>query len=417
MLTLAIRLKNLAFLVIGVAVIAYIGGNYADLGRYIGMRGYYVVKMDLAETGGLFSGSNITYRGVSIGRVGALRLTDSGVRADLRIQNSAPRIPTDAQAVVANLSAVGEEYVDLRPTTGSGPYLSDGAVIPQHLTQTPPPVTSLLTDVNDFASSVPLQSLRTVVDEFDNALQGQGPNLQLLLDSSSRFTQAASADLPQTTGLIVDGQTVLRTQAEESDALSSFARDTRLLAGRLKASDSDLRSLITTTPQAAQQVSGLLRDTDPGLSVVLANLLTTSDLELTRQDGLQELLVRLPQITAAGSTAINSGGVHLGMALTFFSPLPCTAGYGGTKFRNGLDVSAGPALNTAARCTSPARSGIDVRGSANAPHGGVPTPAQAGSLGLVATAQSALPGALGLPALPPGPTDMSQLLGLSERAR
>jgi phospholipid/cholesterol/gamma-HCH transport system substrate-binding protein len=55
------------------------------------------------------------------------------------------------------------------------------------------------------------------------------------------------------------------------------------------------------------------------------------------------------------------------VALTFFNPLPCTAGYQGTKVRNGLDTAPGPAVNTNARCTSPARSGIDVRGSAHAP--------------------------------------------------
>lgn len=411
MLTLAIRLKNLAFLVLGAAVLAYIGSNYADLGRYIGLRGYYVVKMDLAEAGGLFPNSNITYRGVSVGRVGELNLTDSGVQAELQIKNSAPPIPTGVQAVVANLSAVGEEYVDLRPATDTGPYLADGAVIPQHLTQTPPPVTSLLTAADEFASSVPLESLRTVVDELDKSFRGQGPNLQVLLDNSSRFTQAAAADLPQTTRLIIDGQTVLRTQVEQSQALADFGRDARLLAAQLKASDADFRDLIATTPPAAQQVAGLLRDTDPSLSVVLANLLTTADLGVTRQDGIEQLLVRLPQATAIGSTAINSSGARFGLALTFFSPLPCTAGYGGTTYRNGLDTSAGPPLNTSARCTMPAASGVNVRGSANAPRGGVPVPARPGSVGLTS---AALPGALGLPGLPPGPTDMSRLLGLSE---
>src|SRR5262249_4143463 len=56
-----------------------------------------------------------------------------------------------------------------------------------------------------------------------------------------------------------------------------------------------------------------------------------------------------------------------GVALTFFNPLPCTAGYHGTKIRNGLATSPGPPLNTGARCTSPASSGINVRGSAHAP--------------------------------------------------
>jgi phospholipid/cholesterol/gamma-HCH transport system substrate-binding protein len=410
MLTLGTRLKNLAFLVIGVLVIGYIGVRYADLGRYVGLRGYYVVTMDLAETGGLFPGSDVTYRGVSVGRVGGLHLTGDGVRADLHIDDSAPRIPTRLRAVVANLSAVGEEYVDLQPSSGAGPYLADGATIPRSDTRTPPPVTALLTSVNGLAASVPLDSLRTVVDELGKAFQGQGENLRTLLDGSSDLLQAADEAAPATNRLILDGRTVLRTQREEGDALLSFARSARLLAGRLDASDTDLRRLITAAPAAATEISGLLRDLDPSLSVLLANLTTTAELTVTRQRGIQELLVRLPQVTAAGATAVDSTGVNFGMALTFFSPLPCTAGYGGTTYRNGLDTAPGPPLNTAASCRAPASSGVNVRGSANAPYGGgVPSPARPGT---PRAAEAALPGALGLPSVPAGPASMGDLLGL-----
>jgi phospholipid/cholesterol/gamma-HCH transport system substrate-binding protein len=407
MLTLGTRLKNIAFLIIGVLVIGYIGFRYADLGRYVGMRGYYVVGMDLPETGGLFPGSDVTYRGVSVGRVGALHLTATGVRADLHIDDSAPKIPASLSAVVANLSAVGEEYVDLRPSRDGRPYLADGGTIPRSATQVPPPVTNLLTNVNDLASSVPLDSLRTVVDELGTAFQGRGEDLQTLLDTASDFTKAADDAVPATNRLIFDGQTVLRTQREEGEALTSFARSARLLAGQLDRSDTDLRRLITTAPVAASEISGLLSDLDPSLSVLLANLTTTSELMVTRQRGLEELLVRLPQVAAAGSTAINSRGVDFGMALTFFSPLPCTRGYGGTTYRNGLDTASGPPLNTAASCRMPASSGVDVRGPANAPYGGgVPAPTRPG------VSPASLPGALGLPSVPPAQASMRDLLGL-----
>lgn len=409
MLTLGTRLKNIAFLLIAVLVLGYIGYRYADLSRLVGVRGYYVVSMDLPQTGGLFPGSDVTYRGVSVGKVGSLGVTDTGVRAELHINDSAPKIPANLQAVVANLSAVGEEYVDLRPPGTGGPYLHGGAHIEQRNTQIPPPVTNLLTSVNNFASSVPLNSLRTVVDELGNTFQGQGENLQRLLDAGSAFTQQADQSTPATNKLIVDGQTVLRTQRDEGNAFVSFARSTNLLAGQLDRSDIDLRRLITNAPKAATELTGLLRDTDPSLSVLLANLLTTSDLAVTRQRGLEETLVRLPQLVAAGSTAITSKGVRFGLALTFFSPLPCTNGYGGTTYRNGLDTSSGPPLNTAASCRAPASSGIDVRGSANAPSGGVPVPAKSSA----SFTNAALPGALGLPSVPPGPSGMSDLLGLS----
>uniref|UniRef100_A0AAU2UZ05 MCE family protein n=1 Tax=Streptomyces sp. NBC_00003 TaxID=2903608 RepID=A0AAU2UZ05_9ACTN len=420
MLTLATKLKNLAFLVIGVLVLGYTGFRYADVGHYVGLRDYYTVKVHLAETGGLFTHSNVTYRGVSVGRVGPIGLTDDGVEAELHIDNSAPPIPSALKAVVANLSAVGEQYIDLRPTSTGAPYLGDGGEIQQHDTSTPAPVTTVLTSVNDLASSVPLDSLRTVVDEFGKAFEGRGDDLQVLLDNGTDFVKAADKALPATTTLLADGQTVLSTQAEEGQAIKTFASGAQRLAATLKGSDTDLRRLIAAAPDAAGQISGLLRDLNPQISVVLANLLTTADVAVTRQRGIEELLVKLPPLAAAGATAIDTKGAHLGMAVTFFAPLPCTDGYGGTVYRNGLDTLDTPNLNTKARCAAPASSGTDVRGSAHAPTGEpVPTPAQPGALTPMqpvapAAPPSARSGALALPALPSGgPLDMAGLLGLS----
>ncbi|KDQ70777.1 MCE family protein [Streptomyces halstedii] len=396
MITLATRLKNLAFLVIAVLVLGYLGVRYADLGHYVGLRDYYTVKVRLPQTGGLFTHSDVTYRGVSVGRVGPIELTDDGVEAELRIQNDAPRIPDSLHAVVASLSAVGEQYIDLRPTRADGPFLGNGSVVEQADTTIPAPVTDVLTSVNDLTASVDAEALRTVVDEFGAAFEGRGDDLQVLLDTSSRFVEAADEALPTTTKLMADGERVLRTQAEQGEALKGFATGAEQLAAALKGSDTDLRRLIAAAPGATAQISGLLRDVEPGFGVVVANLLTTSEVAVTRQRGLEELLVKVPAVAAAGASVIDEdGAARFGMSVTFFEPLPCTSGYGGTTYRTGTDLSAAPAVNTAARCASGPGTGINVRGSANAPKGApVPQPAEPGSL-FAGTGGTGLPGALG----------------------
>ncbi|HLX47722.1 MAG TPA: MlaD family protein [Streptosporangiaceae bacterium] len=407
MLTLSTKIKLVTFAVLAVVVLAFTAVRYANLGRFIGLSGYYTVKMYLPESGGLYNDANVTYRGVSVGRVGSMSLTSNGVVVDLDINNSAPKIPaTGLQATVADLSAVGENYVNLRPQTSSGPYLTAGSVIPQHVTQVPLPVTSLLTSLNALVSSVPQQSLRVVVDQLGTAFQGQGPNLQVLLDTSSTLTQAASKDIPQTTKLIDDGRTVLATQAAETAAIRSFGASARNLASHLAASNGDLVNLLISGPQAAEQIAGLLRDNSIGLGAVIANLLTVSDVTLTKQSNLDEMLSALPAAVAAGNTVITSKGANFGLSLTFFAPLPCTSGYGGTIYRNGLNTSAAPPLNTSAACTSPVSSGIDVRGAAHAPSsGGVPAAVLPGSAGGGA-------GAGGMP-VASGAASMSELLGLT----
>jgi phospholipid/cholesterol/gamma-HCH transport system substrate-binding protein len=367
MLSMFTKVRVAVFVVLAVLVLGYTGIRYANAGRFFGAPGYYVVSVDLADGGGLYPNADVTYRGVTVGRVGTMTLTGSGVRAELDISDSAPRIPASVQAVVADLSALGEQYLDLRPDTSSGPYLTANDVIAQQDTQIPQPVTDLLTNVDALARSLPAGSLQTVVNELYQAFNGQGPNLQALLDASSSFTNAANSNITPTSKLITEGQGVLATQQAETSAIESFAASARLLAQQLDNSDSDLRSLITTTPQAAQQVVGLLQDNDPDLGLTLANLLTTSDIALTRQPALKELLSVLPAVTAAGDTVVTKNGANFGLTLTFFNPLPCTDGYQGTIHRNGLDTSPAPPLNTGAHCASPPSTGIDVRGSANAP--------------------------------------------------
>ncbi|MFE3517891.1 MCE family protein [Streptomyces sp. NPDC059166] len=411
MITPATRLKNIAFLVVAVLVLGYLGIRYADLGHYVGLRGYYTVKVQLPQTGGLFTHSDVTYRGVSVGRVGPIELTDDGVEAELRIENDAPPIPDSLHAVVAGLSAVGEQYVDLRPTRDDGPFLGNGSVIDQADTTIPAPVTDVLTSVNDLTASVDTEALRTVVEEFGAAFEGRGDDLQVLLDTGAEFVEAADEALPTTTRLMADGETVLRTQAEQGRALKGFASGAERLAAELKGSDTDLRRLIAAAPAATAQISGLLRDVEPGFGVVVANLLTTSEIAVTRQRGLEELLVKVPAVAAAGASIIDEDGrARFGMAVTFFEPLPCTEGYGATTYRPGKDLSAAPAVNTGARCASPPGSGINVRGSANAPGGGgVPEPAEPGAL--LTGGKAAVPGASGADARRT-PDGMAGLLGL-----
>lgn len=379
MLTRASKARLIIFAVLAVAIVGYTGIHYAKLGRYVGLRGYYVVHLNLADTGGLYPNSDVAYRGVPVGRVAGLTLTATGVQAELDIDNSAPRIPDRLHAVVADLSAVGEQYVDLRPQASQGPYLGNGSVIPQSDTQLPLPVTDVLQSVNGLATSIPLAQLRQLTTALGTAFQGQGQHVADLIGGSSALMKASAKVLPQTTKLIQDSRTVLATQVAETSELDQFGAAAKQLAARLSADNASIRKLLIAGPRASTQLADLLTDTNPDLAIMLANLLTTSELTATRGAQLDELLSALPAAVAAGSTVITASGANLGMALTFFDPLPCTSGYGGTVYRNGLDTSPAPPLNTGADCDLPASSGIDVRGSAHAPSGGsVPTPAQPG---------------------------------------
>ncbi|MEV5386535.1 MlaD family protein [Streptomyces sp. NPDC052721] len=381
MITRTVKAQLLAFAAVTALGVSYVGARYTGLVDDVLSRGY-TVRADFAESGGVFPGAEVTYRGVPVGRVGDLKPTGSGISVALRIEDGAPRIPADTLAVVANRSAVGEQYVDLQPRGPGGPYLMDGSPIPRSRTRTPLPVTDLVLSLDRLVTSVGKDDLRTTVDELGKAFSGTGPHLSRLVDSGDALVESASESLPQTVSLIEDSRRVLRTQADQGSAIKSFSRDLAQLTEQLKSSDGDLRRLIGTTVPATREVDSLLKSTRPHVPVLLANLISGGQVTVARLPGVEQALVTLPLNVAGSYTVIpGDGTTHFGLTVNADDPPACTQGYG-TQRRDPADTGTRPA-NTQARCTAPRGGKTSVRGAQNAP-GATTGPAGAGRAAFVA---------------------------------
>lgn len=366
MITRTVKAQLLAFATVTAVGVSYVGATYTGLVDDLLGRGY-TVQADFADSGGIFPGAEVTYRGVPVGRVGALRLSGSdGVSVPLDLKDGGPRIPADTLAVVANRSAVGEQYVDLQPRRSGGPYLLDGASIPRSRTRVPLPTTDLVLSLDRLVNSVGKDDLRVTVDELGKAFSGTGPRLSRLVDSGNALVESASDSLPQTISLIEDSRKVLKTQADEGSSIKSFSRDLASLSAELRSSDGDLRKLIGNATPAAQEVNSLLKSTGPRLSVLLANLISGGQVTLARLPGVEQALVTFPVVVAGSYTVIpGDGTTHFGLVVNADDPPPCTQGYG-TRRRDPADTSTRPA-NTDARCTAPRGGTTSVRGAQNAP--------------------------------------------------
>ncbi|MEV4784321.1 MlaD family protein [Streptomyces tuirus] len=366
MITRTVKAQLLAFAAVTAVGVSYVGAEYTGLVDGLLDRGY-TVRADFSDSGGIFSGAEVTYRGVPVGRVGALRLSGSeGVSVALEIEDGAPRIPADTLAVVANRSAVGEQYVDLQPRRSGGPYLLDGSAIPREDTRVPLPVTDMVVSLDRLVTSVGKKDLRITVDELGEAFSGTGPRLSRLVDSGNALVESASDSLPETVSLIEDSRKVLKTQADQGSSIKSFSRDLAALTAELKSSDGDLRRLIGNAVPAGQEVNSLLRSTRPHLPVLLANLISGGQVTVARLPGVEQALVTFPVVVAGSHTVVpGDGTTHFGLVLNADDPPPCTQGYG-TRRRDPADTGTRPA-STEARCTAPRGGGTSVRGAQNAP--------------------------------------------------
>ncbi len=378
MIRRSVKIQLLAFLLLAVLVVYYAGTRYLGFGQLVHPAMKVTVYLD--QTGGIFPSASVTERGVTVGKVGQVNLTANGVAVQLLLNHDV-KIPANAKAVVANLSFVGEQYIDLQPQTDTAPYLKTGSTIAAVNTSTPVPDATFLTSLDQLVTSVDKNDLRTVVDELDNAFAGSGPSLQTIIDKGDDLTASLKANLPQTLDLIKNSQQVLGTVKDTGGELQTFSQQLALLTGQIKASDPDIRSLFDNGTAASQQLQDLLTKNKTTLPLLLANLGTLGDIGSVRIPGLEETLIVYPEVVRnAGYAVPGDGTVRFGLVADENVGV-CTAGYQGTTKRSGQATGAVPP-NTAAACTEPVSSPIDVRGSRNAPRpaGDKTDPALGGTL-------------------------------------
>lgn len=369
MISARTKKQLIAFVIITLLGVSYVGARYAKLGQLF-YNSAYDVNAHFSQSGGIFPGAEVTYRGVGVGRVSTMRLTRSGVDVVLAIDKSWSRIPADTLAQVADKSAVGEQYVDLQPQRDGGPYLRDGSVIRNADTSVPVSTTELLTNLDNLVNSVPKADLRTVVSQFGTAFQGTGRSLGQILDTSTSFIDTANRNFDVTTALIRDSETVLQTQADKGSAIRTFSRDLALFTGTLAGHDRDLRTLIENGSATASELRTFLEQNRVNLGELINNLVTTGEVTVRHLDGIRQILVLYPYEVAGGYTVTQPGpggyDARFGLVLTSNPPV-CHHGYEGTDRRSPQDRANRP-MYTGAHCAEPA-SQSNARGAQHAPNG------------------------------------------------
>jgi phospholipid/cholesterol/gamma-HCH transport system substrate-binding protein len=368
MITRRTRIQLIIFVIITLVGVSYVGARYARLDRIV-VDDAYTVVAHFPDSGGIFEGGEVTYRGVRIGRVDKLELTERGVDVHLDIDNDTDEIPDDAIAVVGNRSAVGEQYVELQPQSNSKSYFENGSEIAEEDTRTPIQTDQLLTDISDTVSSVDQEALRTTISEVGEAFAGTGEDLQRIIDSGNSFLETANDNFDVTTALIEESNVVLNGQIDSESALRTFASQLSVFSQALAGSDGDLRQVIDTGSFTATQLRTFLEANRVELGELIRNLSTTGEVLVKRLPGIAQILVIYPYIVEGGYSVVSKTpetglyDAHFGLIIN--STTPCHKGYLEPGEKRAPQQRQSIPMKTDARCDEPAT--VNSRGAQNIP--------------------------------------------------
>ena len=375
MLTRFVRTQLIIFTTLAVVGVSVMAVKYLQVPTLLGL-GHIEVTLKLPSSGGLYRFSNVTYRGVQIGKVTELKATRDGAQATLSLDSS-PSVPADVQAAVRSVSAVGEQYVDLQPRSDVGPYLHDGSVIAADHTSIPQQVGPMLEQVSALIGSIPKDRLHALLDESGKAFNGAGFDLGSLMDSSSKLAAAAKGVGERSRSLIEDSGPLLDSQAQTTDSLRTWAHSLADVTDQLVADDPHTRRLLHDGPSAADEASQLLTQVKATLPVLLANLTSLGQVGVTYNASLRQLLVLLPPYVAStqafGLPSRSPTGYAMGeFSLSVSDPPACTVGFlPPSQWRSPADTSEMETPD-GLYCKLPQDSPIAVRGARNYPCMGVP---------------------------------------------
>ena len=380
MLTRRILIQLAIFAVVAVVAGAIMVFGYLRLPNLLFGVGHYEVTVQLPEAGGLYERGNVTYRGTEVGQVKSVHLTDSGVEAVLSLRSDV-KIPSNLDAEVHSQSAVGEQYLALLPRNDGAPPLKDGDVIPVSRTTVPPDINSLLDSTNRGLQAIPQGNLKTVIGESYTAFRDLGPDISRLVRGSTTLAIDARKNLDPLLALIDGSKSVLNSQTDTADSVSAWASHLAAITTSLQRNDPALRGVIQNAGPAAEEVRGLFERVKPTLPILLANLVSLNQVAITYQPDIQQLLVLLPQGTAAAqavglanrNTKQAYKGIYLSFNLNFNLPSSCTTGFlpaNQQRVPADTDYPERPAGDL--YCRVPQDSPLNVRGARNTPCETVP---------------------------------------------
>jgi phospholipid/cholesterol/gamma-HCH transport system substrate-binding protein len=366
MLTPFIRRQLILFGILTVISMLVLGVYYLRIPSLMGI-GQYTLKAELPASGGLYPTGNVTYRGITIGKVTDVEPTEHGAEATMSI-DSRYKIPIDATANVHSVSAVGEQYLDLVSIGNPGKYLSPGQTIAKGTV--PSEIGPALDTANRGLAALPKDKIASLINGTAEAVGGLGPALQRLVDSTQAIVGDFKTNITDINDIIQHSGPVLDSQVNSGSAIERWARNLNTLAAQAAANDQHVKSVLTQVAPTADQLNGVFGDVRDSLPQTLANLEVVFDLLKRYHTGVEQVLVFLPQggaITQAVSAPFPNQAA-LDLAPSINQPPPCLTGFIPPQdWRSPADTSLVP-LPSGTYCKIPMDTPANsVRGSRNIP--------------------------------------------------
>jgi virulence factor Mce-like protein len=232
------------------------------------------------------------------------------VRVRMRMDDDVD-LPAEVYATLIPQSLIGERYVQLTPSyTGEGATLAsldeDERVVPLARTIIPVEPDEALAAVNEFLEALDPDGIGRLIENADEALDGNGANLNTAISSITDLVDTF-AERDDELAAIVDNfdaftQTLVTREGQIGEIIESFARTANLLAQERQ----QLQTLLSSLARVSSDGFDLVAEHAVALRTDLATLGQLSQSLVANLDSVGALLDSTPLLSEGLADAVNT---------------------------------------------------------------------------------------------------------------
>lgn len=233
----------------------------------------YVVTAAMPEAGGLLAGQEVTVLGRAVGLVSDVVLTEDGVDVEMEVPHQF-EVPASATVSVLRRSPIGEQAIDLRPTSPDWEAAEPGSEIEVTEAVVPAEIPFLLERTVDLFSAIESEDLTTVIHELALALEGRGQTL-VRLNRDSRDLNRTLVDGIPTFERLTGPATVqmLDTLRDSASDIGESFDNAAALSELLAQEAPTMEELLRISPTALSESSILIQEQSANVGCILGDFI------------------------------------------------------------------------------------------------------------------------------------------------
>jgi phospholipid/cholesterol/gamma-HCH transport system substrate-binding protein len=256
------------------------------------------------DASGLAPGNEVRVAGVKVGTVTSVELARSGttpyVRVGLRVKRV--RLGEQTAAMIRIKTVLGQKYLALVPAG------------PGRITEIP-----LSRTVSPFDVLDAVQGLAGTLDQIDTAQLAQAftvlsqtfadtpASVRSTLSGLSRLSQTIATRDTELRQLLARARTVTGVLADRDAQLRTLISDANLLLTEVQRRRDAIHTLLVTTTELADQISGLIAENREQLAPALRRLRTVVDVLRRNRTSLEATLASLGPFVTAFAQVVGNG--------------------------------------------------------------------------------------------------------------